>query len=88
MQAVKTIVKTTFLWAFVLGFAGIWVGAVAAIFIWPNSNLGPPVRALYGIFIGILLGAIIGFVIGIVRSRTPRVAHQNPEKMERLSRMW
>ena len=83
MRAIKTIVKPTFLGAFFLGFIGLCVGGVAALFIWPGSNLGPPVGALYGLFIGIFLGSVIGFVVGVVRLLKPRVVHENPEKTER-----
>lgn len=83
MQPIKAIFKFTFLSAFVLGFIGLWVGAVAAIFIWPESNLGPPAGALYGIFVGVLLGAVLGFVFGIIRSQKSRVAREEPERTER-----
>ena len=84
MHAIKTIIKATFLGAFFLGFLGLGVGGVAAAFIWPGSNLGPPVGAIYGVLLGILLGSVIGLVFGIVRSLKPRVAHGNPEKIERV----
>jgi len=80
-----TTFKATFLGAFFLGLIGLGVGGVAALFIWPGSNLGPPVGALYGLFIGILLGSILGFVFGEVRSSKPRVAHENPEKTKKAS---
>jgi gas vesicle protein len=83
MQPIKSIVKCTFLWAFFLGFIGLWVGAVAALIIWPELNLGPPAGALYGIFIGVWLGAVLGFVLGIIRSQKSRAAHEDLEKTER-----
>ena len=40
---------------------------VAALFIWPSSNLGPPVGAIYGVLIGITLGVLFGFIFGLVQ---------------------
>ena len=78
-----TTFKATFLGVFFLGLIGLGVGGVAALFIWPGSNLGPPVGALYGLFYGTLLGSILGFVFGEVRSYKSRVLHEKTEKAER-----
>jgi hypothetical protein len=80
MHTIKTIVKHAFLGAFILGFTGVFVGGVAAIFIWSNSNLGPPVGAIYGLFIGILLGFVAGFIFGVAFLRKHRDAHENLQK--------
>lgn len=49
------------------GIAGIFVGGVAAGFIWPGSNLGPPVGMVYGAIAGAIVGAILGFGFGLRR---------------------
>ena len=67
MDAIKTILKATFLGAFFLGVGGGFVGAVAALFIWPTSNLGPPVGAIEGGLIGVTIGILAGFTFGLVR---------------------
>ena len=67
MDAIKTILKATFLGAFCLGFGGGLIGAEAALFIWPTSNLGPPVGAIEGSLIGAALGVLAGFTFGLVR---------------------
>ena len=69
VDTIKAIVKATFLGAFFLGFIGGFVGAVAALFIWPSSNLGPPVGAIYGVLIGVPIGVLSGFITGLVRVR-------------------
>jgi hypothetical protein len=51
MQAIKSIVTATFLGAFGLGFIGIFIGALAALIIAPEANLGPPVGAVCGLFL-------------------------------------
>jgi tetrahydromethanopterin S-methyltransferase subunit C len=83
MHVIKAILKPMFLGAFLLGFVGLGVGGVAALFIWPESNLGPPVGALCGLFIGIAVGTVLGVVFGIVRLLKPRVARENPSKNEK-----
>ena len=80
MHALKTIIKATFLGAFLLGFIGMGVGGVGSLFIWPGSNLGPPVGAAYGLVIGVSIGFLLGLVFGVVRSLKPRLAHENPQK--------
>ena len=86
MDAIKTILKATFLGAFFLGFGGGLVGGVAALFIWPTSNLGPPVGAIEGALIGIALGVLAGFTFGLVRvfahKRKARVEDLRNEKAE------
>jgi hypothetical protein len=82
MHAIKTIIKATFLGAFILGFIGMAVGGVGALFIWPGSNLGPPVGAVYGLVIGVLVGFVLGLAFGAVRSLKPRSTHENPQKNE------
>ena len=72
VKAIKTIAKTTFLGAFVFGFLGGVVGAVAAVFIWPSSNLGPPVGAIEGALFGVTIGIFSGFVFGLVRVIAPK----------------
>ncbi len=67
MDAIKTIVKATFSGAVLLGFIGGFLGAMAALFIWPSSNLGPPVGAIYGVLIGVTLGVLSGFIFGLVQ---------------------
>jgi hypothetical protein len=67
--AIKTIVKATFGGALFFGFVGGFVGAVAALIIWPSSNLGPPVGAIYGVLIGVPIGVLSGFILGLKRVR-------------------
>ena len=67
MQAIKTLFKSAFLGAFLMAFAGFCFGGVAALFIWPGSNLGPPFGAIYGLGIGLVAGAIGGLALGVVR---------------------
>lgn len=83
MQPIKTIVKATFVGAFLLGFMGLLIGGLAALLIWPEANLGPPVGAVCGLFIGVLVGSVLGAVFGIVRLRKLRVAHESLERNER-----
>jgi hypothetical protein len=71
MHAIKTIARFALLGAFLLGFAGLLIGGVAALFIWPGSNLGPPVGAVCGLGIGILAGGVLGCVFGVVRLAKP-----------------
>ena len=82
MQAIKSIVAATFLGAFGLGFIGIFIGALAVLITSPESNLGPPVGAVCGLFLGLLIGAVLGFAFGIIRSfrSKPRVPHGNSEE--------
>jgi hypothetical protein len=79
MHAIKSIAKSMFLGAFVLGLMGGFVGGVAALFIWPGSNLGPPVGAIYGVFWGVVAGAVLGFAWGMMRmfKSGPRVSEPN-----------
>jgi hypothetical protein len=80
MHAIKTIAKFAFLGAFLLGFVGLFIGGVAALFIWPGSNLGPPVGAVYGLGIGILAGGVLGCAFGLVRLAKPGPASPDPGK--------
>jgi hypothetical protein len=72
METVKYVAKVCFLGAFFFGFAGLLVGGLLALVIWPGSNLGPPVGAGYGAFWGALTGLVLGFVFGLVRSTCSR----------------
>ena len=82
MEAVKSVAKACFLGAFFFGFAGLLVGGLLALVIWPGSNLGPPVGAAYGFFSGILTGLVLGFVFGLVRSTCSK-AHLKRDGCER-----
>ncbi len=67
MDAIKTIGKAMLLGAFLLGFFGGVVGAIAALFIWPSSNLGPPVGAIEGFLVGAPIGILFGLIYGVSR---------------------
>jgi hypothetical protein len=82
MNVIKAILKPMILGAFLLGFIGLFIGGLAALIIWPEANLGPPVGAVCGLFIGIMLGSVLGVVFGIIRLQKPRVTHESPEMNE------
>jgi hypothetical protein len=69
-----------FLGAFLFGVAGLFIGGVAALFIWPDSNLGPPVGAVFGVGIGILVGAVLGCAFGVARLMQTGPASHAPRK--------
>ena len=75
MHGIKLIVTATFLGALGLGFSGIFIGALAALIISPEANMGPPFGAVCGLVLGALIGAVLGFVFGIIWSSRskPRV---------------
>jgi len=81
MQPLKTIIKAILRGALLFGVIGIFVGAVVAMIIWPDSNLGPPVGMVYGLFWGVVAGAVLGFMFGVVRVSAMQhgVAHENSE---------
>jgi hypothetical protein len=83
MNSIKAILKPMILGAFLLGFIGLFIGGLAALIVWPEANLGPPVGAVCGLFIGILLGSVLGVVFGMVRLPKPRVTLENPDTDER-----
>lgn len=66
---------------FALGLIGLLVGGVAALFIWPGSNMGPPVGAIYGLVIGLPLGLAGGLIFGIVRVVKHRAADADPARI-------
>jgi hypothetical protein len=83
MNVIKAILKPMFLWAFLLGFIGLFIGGLAALIIAPEANLGPPVGAVCGLVIGVLLGSVLGGVFGIIGLLKSRVTHENPDKNEK-----
>jgi hypothetical protein len=64
---VLLLIKSMIKGALACGVAGIFVGGAAAGFIWPGSNLGPPVGMVYGVIAGAVVGAILGFGFGVRR---------------------
>jgi hypothetical protein len=66
MRTISVILKAIFRCAFVVGLAGSFAGGVAALFIWPGSNLGPPIGAMYGLAFGGVTGAAVGLGWGIL----------------------
>ena len=83
---IKIIIKAMFLGAFFLGLIGLGAGGVAAVLIWPGSNLGPPVGAVYGLLIGIMLGAALGCIFGLVRFLKPRIRNEDSHKTHKTHR--
>jgi cbb3-type cytochrome oxidase subunit 1 len=83
MQPLKSIIKAMLRGALLFGLVGIFVGAVVAMIVWPDSNLGPPVGMVYGLFWGVVTGAVLGFVFGVVRVSALKhgVAHENSENI-------
>ena len=63
------------------GIIGIFVGGLAAVFIWPGSNLGPPVGMVYGAIGGAIFGAILCLAFGLKRllSSKSRTESDNSE---------
>jgi hypothetical protein len=78
VNGVKTIIKAVFLGAFFLGCCGGFIGAIAALVIWPTSNLGTPMGGIEGAAIGILIGVLIGFIVGLRRVFTEKRKLKNP----------
>src|ERR1043166_2653641 len=58
---IKSIIKG----AVACAVAGVFVGGVAALLLWPGSNLGPPVGMFYGAIWGAIVGAILGLAFGV-----------------------
>jgi hypothetical protein len=80
MQPLKRILKVMLRGTLLLGFAGIFVGAIVAMVLWPGSNLGPPMGMVYGFIWGALVGALLGFGFGVFRLFAFTPSDQNSEK--------
>jgi hypothetical protein len=60
MQHLKRILKVMFRDAVLLGFTGIFVGAiVGGLVVWPESSFVPPLGIVYGFICGALVGALL-----------------------------
>ena len=79
MQSFKSILKAMLRGTVLLGFGGIFVGAIVAMVIWPGSNSGPPAGMVYGFIWGALVGAMLGFGFGVVRSIRVQASDENSE---------
>ena len=80
---IKSIIKG----AVACAVAGVFVGGVAALLLWPGSNLGPPVGMFYGAIWGAIVGAILGLAFGLKRllSSKPRTVSDNADSDAKTS---